>query len=104
MSEALELFAPLARARKMTIATALKLHVVLPVDRDAFRQVLLNLLDNAVKYGPPGQTITVGSEVAGDSARIWVEERGTGDSERGSASCLGAVRPAQPRGRVGDGR
>jgi signal transduction histidine kinase len=48
------------------------------VDRDALRQILLNLLDNAAKYGPPGQTITVGSEIAADVARIWVEDQGPG--------------------------
>src|SRR6185503_21283979 len=45
---------------------------------DALRQVLLNLLDNAAKYGPAGQTITVGSEIAGEHARIWVEDEGPG--------------------------
>lgn len=76
--EALELFAPLARARKMSMATALDANAVMPLDRDAFRQILLNLLDNAVKYGPAGQTVTVGSEIAGDRARIWVEDQGPG--------------------------
>ncbi len=76
--EALELFAPLARARKMTIATALDASAVIALDRDAFRQVLLNLLDNAVKYGPVGQTITVGSQLAGEYARVWVEDQGPG--------------------------
>jgi signal transduction histidine kinase len=78
IQEALELFAPLARARKMTIATALGAHCIVSLDRDALRQVLLNLLDNAVKYGPAGQTITVGSEVSGDYARMWVEDQGPG--------------------------
>jgi signal transduction histidine kinase len=76
--EALELFAPLARARKMVVTSALDAGAVIPLDRDAFRQILLNLLDNAVKYGPPAQTITVGSEVAGDRVRIWVEDQGPG--------------------------
>ena len=76
--EALELFAPLARARKMLVATALDASAVISLDRDAFRQILLNLLDNAVKYGPAGQTITVGSEIAGDRARVWVEDQGPG--------------------------
>jgi signal transduction histidine kinase len=76
--EALELFAPLARARKMLVATALDASAVISLDRDAFRQILLNLLDNAVKYGPVGQTITVGSEIAGDHARVWVEDQGPG--------------------------
>jgi signal transduction histidine kinase len=76
--EALELFAPLARARKMVVAPALNAGAVVSLDRDAFRQILLNLLDNAVKYGPAGQTITVGSEIAGDRARVWVEDQGPG--------------------------
>jgi Signal transduction histidine kinase len=78
ITEALELFAPLARARKMVVATALEASAVVSLDRDAFRQILLNLLDNAVKYGPAGQTITVGSEIAGDRARVWVEDQGPG--------------------------
>jgi len=76
--EALELFAPLARARKMTVANALEAGVVVPVDRDALRQVLLNLLDNAAKYGPAGQTIVAGSAVTGQYARIWVQDEGPG--------------------------
>lgn len=75
---ALELFAPLARARRSSVVARLSAAAVVPLDRGAFRQILLNLLDNAVKYGPPGQTITVGSEIAGSRARIWVEDEGPG--------------------------
>ncbi len=78
IADAVELFTPLARARKMSIELSLDANVVVPLDRDALRQMLLNLLDNAVKYGPPGQTIAVGSELAGDRARIWVEDQGPG--------------------------
>jgi len=78
IAEALELFAPLARARKMSLASALEANAMVSLDRDALRQMLLNLLDNAVKYGPAGQTITVGSEIAGDRARVWVEDQGPG--------------------------
>ena len=76
--DALELFAPLARARQMSVNDDLSANAVVILDRDALRQILLNLLDNAVKYGPPGQTITVGSEIAVDRARIWVEDQGPG--------------------------
>jgi signal transduction histidine kinase len=78
ISDAVELFTPLARARKMSVALSLDANGVVPLDRDALRQMLLNLLDNAVKYGPAGQTIIVGSELAGDRARIWVEDQGPG--------------------------
>ena len=78
IAEAIELFAPLARSRRSTIVASLGVALPVPLDRDALRQMLLNLLDNAVKYGPPGQTIVVGSEIAGDRARIWVEDEGLG--------------------------
>jgi signal transduction histidine kinase len=78
IADALELFAPLARARKMSVASALQANAVVSFDRDALRQILLNLLDNAVKYGPAGQTITVSSEIVGDRARISVEDQGPG--------------------------
>jgi signal transduction histidine kinase len=78
IADALELFAPLARARKMSIESQLDAGAVVWFDRDALRQILLNLLDNAVKYGPAGQTITVTSEIASDRARISVEDQGPG--------------------------
>jgi signal transduction histidine kinase len=48
------------------------------VDSAAFRQLLLNLLDNAVKYGPAGQTITVSVERTGVGARVTVADQGPG--------------------------
>jgi len=78
IQDVIELFAPLARARKMILATNLDAHAVVTLDRDALRQILLNLLDNAAKYGPAGQTITVGSEISVGIARIWVEDQGPG--------------------------
>ena len=78
IQESLDLFAPLARARGMTIRPSLGINGIVSVDRNALRQILLNLLDNAAKYGPSGQTITVGSQIVGDRARIWVEDEGPG--------------------------
>ena len=78
IQESLDLFAPLARSRGMTIRPMLGINTLMSVDRNALRQILLNLLDNAAKYGPSGQTITVGSQIVGDRARIWVEDEGPG--------------------------
>jgi signal transduction histidine kinase len=71
-------FLPLARARQATLRTDLQEGVVALVDRAALRQMLLNLLDNAVKYGPPGQRITVGSSGLGKRARLRVDDEGPG--------------------------
>ncbi|HET7229267.1 MAG TPA: HAMP domain-containing sensor histidine kinase [Longimicrobium sp.] len=76
--EAVETFAPLAAARQMTIRETLDDGVVASVDRGAVRQVLLNLLDNAVKYGPAGQTVEVGLSAEGATARIIVRDQGPG--------------------------
>ena len=48
----------------------------------ALRQTVFNLLDNAVKYGPPGQSITVGVSRVADAVRVWVEDMGPGITEK----------------------
>lgn len=48
------------------------------IDADALRQVLLNLLDNAVKYGPRRQRVRLTLNRAGSGARIAVEDEGPG--------------------------
>src|SRR5213083_2408367 len=78
VQEALEGFAPLAGARGVRLRSELAEGVVAPVDAEAFRQMLLNLLDNAIKYGPPGQVVTVGLAAADQRARIWVDDQGPG--------------------------
>jgi len=86
VDEVVESFAPLAAARGATVRTAHGSDVVALGDRDALRQVLLNLLDNAVKYGPAGQTITAGTRVAADGrVQVWVDDQGTGIPTRDKA-------------------
>ena len=82
--DTLELIAPVASARGSRLRAVFEDGVVARVDRNALRQVLLNLIDNAVKYGPVAQTITVGVRRLGSAVRIWVEDEGPGipDGER----------------------
>jgi two-component system, OmpR family, phosphate regulon sensor histidine kinase PhoR len=47
-------------------------------DRDRFEQVLLNLIDNAIKYSPQGGDVVVSSERVQDVVRIEVEDDGIG--------------------------
>src|SRR5204863_327957 len=78
VSEAAEGCAPLAAARGVTSGSELADGVVAPVDADALRQMLLSLLDNAVKYGPSGQTVTLALAVADGRARVSVDDEGPG--------------------------
>ena len=45
------------------------------------RQIVLNLLDNALKFGPPGQTVRLVVERVDDRACIAVEDEGPGIPE-----------------------
>ncbi len=47
-------------------------------DQDAIKQVLLILLDNALKFTPESGTITVGVEQTDRAAAIWVRDTGAG--------------------------
>ena len=47
-------------------------------DRDKLRQVLVNVLDNAIKYSPEGETIRVRLEPLEGHLRVAVEDRGPG--------------------------
>jgi signal transduction histidine kinase len=54
-------------------------------DPDRIAQILGNLLDNAIKYSPPGSPIDVSLAVVGTEAHLRVTDQGLGvpDAERG---------------------
>jgi signal transduction histidine kinase len=76
--EVIDGFAPLAAARGARLASAVPEDLVVPADPGAVRQMLLNLLDNAVKYGPAGQEIRIGATRENGTARLWVDDGGPG--------------------------
>jgi signal transduction histidine kinase len=69
---------PLAAAADVTIETHLGADVHAVADRAALRQMILNLLDNALKYGPTAQTVTVSTAMVNGAARVWVDDQGEG--------------------------
>lgn len=84
IGETVEAFAPLAHSRRVELDTRLAEGLHATVDPARFRQLLLNLLDNAVKFGPPGQHVAVTLERAGDHGLLRVADQGPGvpESER----------------------
>ena len=90
--EIVDEFAPLAAARGA--------HVEVEADSDAradlapgaLRQVLLNLLDNAVKYGPADQTVKVRVSRDGGIVRLAVADEGPGIAESERDAVWGAFR------------
>jgi signal transduction histidine kinase len=47
-------------------------------DPDKLRQVLMNLVDNAVKYSPDGGTVRVSLSLSGSSVRFRIDDQGLG--------------------------
>jgi signal transduction histidine kinase len=76
--DVLDFFGPVARARGVQLTMSVPADLVAYVDRDALRRVLLNLLDNAVKYGPPEQRVMVTASRSAMALRIEVSDRGPG--------------------------
>jgi signal transduction histidine kinase len=71
-------FTPLAEARKMRIELDIPEPAIARGDSGAIRQILINVLDNAAKYGPIGQTITIGVRREGKTVRLWIDDSGPG--------------------------
>jgi signal transduction histidine kinase len=69
---------PIAGAADVVIDTRFGDDVHAVADRSALRQMVLNLLDNAVKYGPSTQTVTIGTSAASGRVRVWVDDQGKG--------------------------
>jgi signal transduction histidine kinase len=78
MQAAIDAFAPLARVKRAKINSSIEPGLVSRVDPRGLRQVVLNLLDNAVKYGPVGQTVNVSLSGTDDKVLIAVEDKGPG--------------------------
>jgi signal transduction histidine kinase len=65
------------------VAVRAVVHDPLPAvrgDRERLRQVLVNLIDNAVKYSPPGEEVRVEAQTMNGRVVIEVRDRGPGIS------------------------
>ena len=91
---------PLAASRSATLTTAIEHGIHAEVDVHALRQVVVNLVDNAFKYGPSGQSVTLGLRRRGDHAELWVEDEGPGIPETDAAHIW---KPFWRRAKAGEG-
>jgi len=77
--DAVEAVSPVAETKNQIIKLAMPTETPpVLVDGEMIRRVLINLLENAVKYSPPGGDITLDADVKDDVARIWVQDSGPG--------------------------
>ena len=76
LEEVITDYAPLAAAKGDHIELDSQTNLNGRLDREAFKQIMLNLLDNACKYGPEGQTVGTSAWLA--DGRVWVSVRDAG--------------------------
>jgi signal transduction histidine kinase len=76
--QAVDLYEDLAEDRRLSIHVDTQEDVWVRGDRSRLRQVLANLVDNAVKYTPPGGRIELRTQRDGPEAVVTVEDTGIG--------------------------
>lgn len=79
---AVELTALAAERRGSTLRAEIPAVPRVMADRKSLEQVLVNLLDNAIKYSGEGATVTVRAEARGDRVRLTVRDSGPGIEAR----------------------
>jgi len=73
-----ELYTDVAESRGLRLSAELPGAIPLFADATRLRQAIANLLDNAVKYTPPGGHVSVRAEVRNDEAMLEVRDTGPG--------------------------
>ncbi len=78
VSRAIDVCAEPARRKHVDLRSDIPGEVSVRADVRALEHVLVNLLDNAVKYTPEGGSATVTAQVAGDQVTLAVADTGPG--------------------------
>jgi signal transduction histidine kinase len=73
------LVAPQAAAKNVTLEhVAGRANAAVVADREKLRQIVLNLLSNAIRHTPSGGTVTLSSEPRGQYTAIVIDDTGPG--------------------------
>jgi signal transduction histidine kinase len=78
VGEVVELFEFVAEEKRITVTAAIAPGLHCTADRNRLQQVLVNLLDNALKYTPDGGRVEIVAEARTTETLIRVSDAGTG--------------------------
>jgi len=77
-AETVELYEDVAEQKGVTLSREVPEGLLASADRPRLRQVLANVVDNAVKYTPSGGRVSIKGRSAGDDVVIEVADTGIG--------------------------
>jgi len=80
VDETIELYEDIAEDRGQSLTSRIPAGLEVDADRQRLRQVLANLVDNALKYTPRGGTVTIDAARTGGMVEIRVADTGVGIS------------------------
>ena len=81
INDAVDAVKPIAESKKQEVMTELPADLpVMNIDGDMIRRVIINLLENAIKYTPLGGQIWAGARAFDDGTLFWVRDNGPGIS------------------------
>jgi len=79
VQRAIERAAPMASKAGLSVATDLgTTPLKIRGDADRLLQLLLNLVENAIRHSPPEGTITIGGRAVSSGVQLWVDDEGLG--------------------------
>jgi signal transduction histidine kinase len=78
VGEVVELYEDVAEDKHVEVSTNVDASLTVPADARRLRQVLANLLDNAIKYTPSGGRVTVGARRDESFVRFEIADTGIG--------------------------
>jgi two-component system phosphate regulon sensor histidine kinase PhoR len=70
-----------ADSKNITLEILEKRNFSLVGDKDRFKQMIINLVDNAIKYSENGDSVYIGIDSEENNHIIWVEDTGVGMSK-----------------------
>jgi signal transduction histidine kinase len=79
--EACELFRPITEEKQINLKTDLPESLTFKSDRKKMQRIIMNLLENAIKYTPEDGTVAVSAAAQNREIRIEFEDTGRGISE-----------------------
>jgi two-component system cell cycle sensor histidine kinase PleC len=82
VSEATRIMTPTAREKDIVLASSIAPQMRINVDRRAMKQILLNLMSNAVKFTPDNGRVTVRARLEPHAIIVSVEDTGIGIPKR----------------------